>query len=50
MFLALALRQLGKVDEAAATLKQARELMRDPRYAKDEECQGFLREAELAFR
>ena len=43
--LALAQHRLGLLG-AHATLHRLRESMRDPRWAKDEELLGFLREAE----
>jgi hypothetical protein len=45
-FLAIAQHKLRKKDEAQATLDPLRELMKQPRWAKDAEAQGFLREAE----
>jgi tetratricopeptide (TPR) repeat protein len=45
-FLAMAQHQLGKKDEAKATLARVREIMKQPGWAKDAEAQGFLREAE----
>ena len=42
----MARHQLGKKDEAKATLAQLREVMKQPRWAKDAEAAGFLREAE----
>jgi hypothetical protein len=45
-FLAMAQHQLGKKEEANATLARLREVMKQPRWAKDPESQGFLREAE----
>jgi hypothetical protein len=45
-FLAMAQHQLGKKDEAKATLARLREVMKQPRWAKDAEAQSFLREAE----
>jgi WD40 repeat protein len=45
-FLALTQHQLGKKDEAKAALGRLRELMKQSRWAKDIEAQGFLREAE----
>jgi hypothetical protein len=38
--------QLGKKDEAKATLDRLREAMKRPRWAKDAEAAGFLLEAE----
>jgi WD40 repeat protein len=45
-FLTLAQHQLGKNDEAKATLARLREVMKQERWAKDADGQGFLREAE----
>jgi hypothetical protein len=45
-FLAMTQHQLGKKDEAKATLDRLRKLMKQPHGAKDAECAGFLREAE----
>jgi WD40 repeat protein/serine/threonine protein kinase len=45
-FLAMAQHQLGKKDEAKSTLGRLREAMKQPRWAKDAESAGFLREAE----
>jgi WD40 repeat protein len=45
-FLAMAQHQLGKKDEADATLRRLREAMKQPLWAKDAEAQSFLREAE----
>jgi WD40 repeat protein/serine/threonine protein kinase len=45
-FLAMTQQQLGHVKEAQAELERLRERMKDPRWAKDEEAQGFLREGE----
>jgi WD40 repeat protein len=45
-FLAMAQHQLGKKDEAKATLARLRELMKQQRWANVAEAQGFLREAE----
>jgi hypothetical protein len=38
--------QLGKKDEAKATLRGLREVMKEPGWALYAEAQGFLREAE----
>jgi hypothetical protein len=38
--------QLGHAKEAQAELQSLRERMKDPRWAKDDEAKGFLREAE----
>jgi WD40 repeat protein len=45
-FLAMTQHQLGKKDEAKATLARLREVMKQPRWAQNAEAQGFLREAE----
>jgi eukaryotic-like serine/threonine-protein kinase len=45
-FLAMTQQQLGHAKEAQAALQRLRERMKDPRWAKDNEEQGFLREAE----
>jgi len=45
-FLAMSQQQLGHVNEAQSELQRLRKRMKDPRWAKDEEAQGFLREAE----
>jgi tetratricopeptide (TPR) repeat protein len=45
-FLAMAQQQLGHAKEAQAELHLLRERMKDPRWAKDAQAQGFLREAE----
>jgi hypothetical protein len=45
-FLAMAQYQLGKTDEAKATLGRLREVREQPRWAKDAEAAVFLREAE----
>lgn len=45
-FLAMAQQQLGKKDEAKATLARLREIMKQERWAKDAEARGFLHEAE----
>jgi WD40 repeat protein len=45
-FLAMAHHQLGQEIQAQATLTQLREVMKQPRWAKDAEAQGFVREAE----
>ena len=45
-FLAMAQDKLRKNDEAQATLGRLREVMKQPRWAKDAEAQDFLREAE----
>jgi hypothetical protein len=44
--LAMAQHQFGKKDEAKATQARLRDLMKQERWAKDAEVQGFLREAE----
>ncbi len=45
-FIAMSQHQLGKKDEAKATLDRLRTVMKQPRWAKDAEAAGFLREAE----
>ena len=45
-FLAMARHQLGKKDEAKATLARLREVLKQPGWAKQAESQVFLREAE----
>jgi hypothetical protein len=45
-FLAMTQHQLGHAKEAQAELQRLRERMKDPRWAQDDEAQGFLREAE----
>jgi tetratricopeptide (TPR) repeat protein len=45
-FLAMTRHQLGKKDEAKATLARLRNVMKQPRWAQDAEAVGFLREAE----
>jgi tetratricopeptide (TPR) repeat protein len=45
-FLAMAHRQLGHAREAEAGLQLLRERMKDPRWARDSQAPGFLREAE----
>jgi hypothetical protein len=45
-FLAMTQHQLGKKDEAKATLGLLREVMKQPRWTQDAESVGFLREAE----
>jgi WD40 repeat protein/serine/threonine protein kinase len=45
-FLAMSEHQLGKGDEAKATLARLREVMKQPFWAGYAEAQGFLREAE----
>ena len=45
-FLAMARHQLGQKEQALGTLSRLREVMKEPRCAKDAEAQGFLREAE----
>jgi WD40 repeat protein/serine/threonine protein kinase len=49
-FLAMAQHQLGQKEQARATLARLREVMKQPRWAKDAESQGFLREAEEALK
>ena len=45
-FLAMAQHQLGKKEQAAATLTRLRAAMQDPRWAQNDEARGFLQEAE----
>jgi tetratricopeptide (TPR) repeat protein len=45
-FLTMTQQQLGHAKEAQAELDRLRERIKDPRWAKDDEAQGFLREAE----
>jgi tetratricopeptide (TPR) repeat protein len=45
-FLALAQFKLGQKDQAQESLKRLRNLLKQDRWAKDEEAQAFLREAE----
>ncbi|HTU17808.1 MAG TPA: protein kinase, partial [Gemmataceae bacterium] len=45
-FLAMTQHQLGKKDEAKATLGRLRKIMKQPRSAQDAESASFLREAE----
>jgi predicted NACHT family NTPase len=45
-FLAMAQHQLGHKEQARTTLARLRETMKQPRWAKYVEAQGFLREAE----
>ena len=45
-FLAMAHQQLGHAKEAEAKLQLLRERMKDPRWRKTPQAQGFLREAE----
>jgi WD40 repeat protein/serine/threonine protein kinase/Flp pilus assembly protein TadD len=45
-FLAMAQHQLGRKEQAQATLARLREAMKQPRWAQDAESQAFLREAE----
>jgi tetratricopeptide (TPR) repeat protein len=45
-FLAMAQHHLGQKEKAQASLERLREIMKQPRWAKNEEAQGFLREAE----
>ena len=46
-FLAMTHHQLGHSKEAEAKLQHLRERMKDPRWARDTESQGFLREGEV---
>ncbi len=45
-FLALAQHRLGQTEKARDTLRRLRETMKKPERAKNQESQGFLREAE----
>jgi tetratricopeptide (TPR) repeat protein len=45
-FLALAQHQLGQKEKAQASLERLRQILKQPQWAKNEEAQGFLREAE----
>jgi Tfp pilus assembly protein PilF len=45
-FLAMVQYQLGKKDEAKATLSRLRETMKQPRWTENAEAAAFLREAE----
>jgi eukaryotic-like serine/threonine-protein kinase len=45
-FLAMTQQKLGHAEEAQAELQRLRERMKAPRWAKDDEAQAFLREAE----
>jgi WD40 repeat protein len=45
-FLAMAQHQLGRKEEAQATFARLRAIMQQPRWARNAEAQGFLREAE----
>jgi Flp pilus assembly protein TadD len=45
-FLAMTQHQLGKKEEAQATLARLREVMKQPAWEKNAEAQGFLHEAE----
>jgi tetratricopeptide (TPR) repeat protein len=45
-FLAMTQHQLGKKDEAKATLDRLREIMKQPRWTQNAEAVNFLREAE----
>jgi WD40 repeat protein/serine/threonine protein kinase len=45
-FLAMARHQVGKQDEAKATLSRLRKLMSQPSWAADAQARGFLREAQ----
>ncbi len=46
VFIAMSLHKLGRIEEAKATLERLRTLLKDERFADDQEAQGFLREAE----
>src|SRR5262249_54310751 len=45
-FLAMTQYHLGRAQEAQAGFQRLRECMKDPRWTRDAEAQGFLREAE----
>jgi len=45
-FMAMSLHQLGRPDEAKATLEQLRGLLKDERFTEDAEAKGLLAEAE----
>lgn len=45
-FLTITQHQLGKKDEAKATLDRLRGVMKQPSWTKDAEAESFLREAE----
>jgi hypothetical protein len=49
-FLAMSQHQLGQKEQAQATLARLREVMKQPRWAKNAEAQGFLREAEAVLK
>ncbi len=38
--------QLGQKEKAQASLDRLREILKQPKFAKDQEAQAFLREAE----
>jgi len=45
-FIAMALHKLGRADEAKAALERLRTLLKDERFAQDEQAKAFLAEAE----
>jgi tetratricopeptide (TPR) repeat protein len=45
-FMAMALHKLGRTEEAKAALERLRGLLKDEKFANDQEAQGFLREVE----
>jgi hypothetical protein len=45
-FIAMALHQVGRTDEAQAALDRLQDLCKDEQFAEDEEAQAFLEEAE----
>jgi len=46
-FLAMAQQRLGHKEQAQATIAGLRKIVQQPEWIKDEEAQGFLREAEI---
>jgi len=46
-FLAMAQYRLGHKEQAQANLNRLREMLVKPKYARDKEAQGFLRETEM---
>jgi DNA-binding beta-propeller fold protein YncE/tRNA A-37 threonylcarbamoyl transferase component Bud32 len=49
-FLAMAQHHLGQKEQAQATFARLREVMKQPRWTKNAEAQGFLREAEAVLK
>jgi hypothetical protein len=45
-FTAMALHKLGRTEEAKAALERLRTLLKDERFAQDEQAKAFLAEAE----